>query len=176
MMNAKSQNQKEVFMDKKLHDLIEDQINKELWSAYIYYDAAEFYRGKGLKGLHDWFTRHAGEEVGHAEKFCEYLQDQDQAFVMKAVAVPPKSYQTIRDPLTFQVEHEHAVTLLITAIYERAKEVKDYGSEGFLVWYINEQVEEEKTAKDVLQQFDLYAKDGGLALHEFDEAMGKDKD
>ena len=160
-------------MDKQLRDLIEDQINKELWSAYIYLDMAEFYQAKGLHGLHAWFEKQAKEEVEHAEKFMEFLHDRDESFRLKPIEAPNKVYKDLREPLAYQLEHEKLVTSLILAIYNKAKEVGDPIVSHFMAWYVNEQVEEEGHSKELLDQFDLFAKDGGLGLHEFDKDCGK---
>ena len=160
-------------MDKQLHDLIEDQINKELWSAYISLDMAEYYQAKGLHGLHAWFEKQAKEEVEHAEKFMEFLHDRDESFSLKPIAAPGKVYKDLREPLVYQIEHEKLVTSLILAIYNKAKEVGDVLVEHFMSWYVNEQLEEESHSKELLDQYDLFAKDGGLGLREFDKDCEK---
>ncbi|MCR4561958.1 MAG: ferritin [Bacilli bacterium] len=160
-------------MNKELKDLIENQINKELWSAYIYYDMAEYYQSKGLSGFHALFEAHAKEEIEHAEKFCEFLAERGESFKMRAIEAPDKEYKDLREPLEYQVEHERLVTSLILKVYEKAKEVKDYIAEAFLVWYVNEQHEEETSAETELGQYDLYGKDGGLGLHMLDKEFAK---
>ena len=162
-------------MNKKLLALIEDQINKELWSAYIYYDMAEFYRSKGLDGFHKWFENQAREEVEHAEKFMEFLHDRDEEFALKSIEAPNQKYKDLREPLVYQVEHEKLVTSLILNIYKCAKEVGDISAEVFMHWYVNEQMEEESHSKDLLDRYDMYGKDGGLGLHQIDKEIGKDK-
>ena len=162
-------------MDKKLKDLIEDQINKELWSAYIYYDMAEFYRARGLDGFHHYFEKQAHEEYEHAEKFAEYLQDLGVAFEMKPIAAPGYKYHDFRDPLVTQLEHEKLVTSLIEKIYAESVALKDYKTTAFLTWYINEQFEEEKIAKDLLDKFDLFAKDDKAMLYKLDKELGERK-
>lgn len=159
-------------MDNKLHDLIEDQINKELWSAYFYYDIAEYYRSKNLDGFAARFKHQAHEEVEHADKFVNFLQDLEIPFVLKAVPGPEEKFKDFRDPLLFQVKHEAYVTSLIYGIYNRAYDVKDLGVQNFIQRYIAEQLEEEKTAKDLLAKFDLIAKDGGIAVYQFDKDLG----
>ena len=160
-------------MDKQLRDLIEDQINKELWSAYIYYDMAEFYQSKSLHGHHTWFEKQAKEEVEHAEKFMEFLHDREQSFALKPIAAPGKVYKNLREPLEYQVEHEQLVTSLILAIYNKAKEVGDPLVEHFIGWYDNEHLDEESHSKELLDQYDMFAKDGGLGLYQFDKNCGK---
>lgn len=160
-------------MDKKLQTLIEDQINKELWSAYIYFDMAEYYRAKSLDGFHKWFEAQAKEEFEHAEKFAEFLQDLEVPFRLKAIAEPGKEYKDIREPLVYQCEHEALVTSLINNIHKVAVELGDSKVTNFIQWFIAEQMEEEKTAKELLSKYDLFGKDGGLGLYELDKELGK---
>ena len=160
-------------IDKKLIDLMEDQINKELYSAYLYYDIAEYYRSKGLDGFHKRFEDQAREEIEHAEKFAEYLHDNDVAFKLKTIAAPENDFKNLREPLVLQNTHEKYVTSLIHQLYDCAEKVGDTATKHFLGWYVNEQIEEEKTAKDLLEQYDLYAKDGGIGLYQVNKDLLK---
>lgn len=160
-------------MDKKLYELMNDQINKELYSAYAYYAVAEFYRGKGLFGFHTWFENQAREEMEHAEKFAEYIQDHGEKVALKNIEVVDRSFKDLRDPLVFQEEHEAYVTSLIYGLLKRANEVDDFTAASFLDWYITEQAEEEKHAKELTLKYDLFAKDGGLGLYKLDQELGK---
>lgn len=152
-------------MEKKLKELIEDQINKELWSGYLYYNVAEFFRRKGLDGFHKWFMKHAYEECSHAERFSEFLQDREVEFVLKDIPAPKETFKDIKDALVFQVEHEKKVTAMIHNIYNEADKENNVAVKNFIQWYISEQLEEEKTAKDLLDDYNNYASDGsGLYL------------
>jgi ferritin len=162
-------------MESKLRDLIEDQINKELFSAYLYFDIAEYYRSKGLDGFHVWFEKQATEEIAHAERFAEFMHDKDQKFSLKTIEAPKEKYADFRAPLLVQIKNEAYVTSLIDALYREALAEKNLSAANFLLWYITEQTEEEKTAKDFLTKYDLYGKDGGVGLHELDEEAGKRK-
>lgn len=161
-------------MNKELTELIENQINKELWSAYLYLDVAEYYRSKGFDGLHKYFEAQAKEEVEHAEKFMEFLHDEDISFELKLIEGPKNHFKDLREPLVFQIEHEKVVTSLIYKIYDKAVEVKDHRVSEFLRWYINEQTEEEKTAKDLLDRYDLLSTSGGIGLLKFDKSLKRD--
>lgn len=152
-------------MDKKLVDLLEDQINKELWSAYLYYDIAEYYQAKSLDGYHKHFEAQAKEEIEHAEKIAEFLHDRDIPFSMKAIAAPSEKFNDLREPLVFQLEHEKLVTSLIHNIYNEAVKLNDLAVKNFMEWFISEQVEEEKHSKEMIDKFDLYGKDGSGLYH-----------
>lgn len=162
-------------MEKTLLEMIEDQINKELWSAYIYFDIAEYYRGKGLGGFHNWFESQAREELEHAEKFAEYLQDQNEKFKLKAIPTPTQNFTDLRSPLLTLCEHESLVTSLINSIYKHAESIDDITTKSFLHWFVMEQIEEEKTAKDLLKKYDMFAKDGGLGLYQIDKDLSESR-
>ena len=122
-------------MTEKLRLMMEDQINKELWSAYIYYAIAEYYRSKGLNGFHDYFEAQAKEEMEHAEKFCDYMQDRDMEFKFKEIPALDLKFEGLREPLVFQLEHEKLVTSLIEKLFKQADDDEDflskkYSSEG----------------------------------------------
>lgn len=160
-------------METKLISLIQSQINWELYSAYAYYAVAEYYRHQGLDGFHAYFEKQAREEIEHAEKFSEYLQDNDISVKLEDVKVLKKDFQSVRDPLVFFVEHEKEVTSLIHEIYREARDEDDLAAMHFLDWYIAEQIEEEKTSTDLLQKYDLFAKEGGFGLYQLDRELAK---
>lgn len=159
-------------MDKKVYELINDQINKELYSAYCYYEIAQFYREKGLDGFASWFKKQASEEVEHADKFAEYLADNDEHVVLTGIADPKLNLKDIKEPLEFQLKHEKYVTSLIHGILAAAIEVKDYATADFLSWYVEEQREEEKNSKELLDKYELYAKDGA-GLHALNKELSE---
>lgn len=151
--------------------LIENQVNKELWSAYLYLDIARFYKSKGLLGLNAWFTKQSQEEVEHATKFMDYLQDSGEDFVLTPISGPTKVFKDLKEPLVFQLEHEKVVTSLIVAILEDAKNQKDHFTESFLKWFIDEQFEEETHSLELIQSYDLYMSDCGSGIVEFDKSL-----
>lgn len=160
-------------MQEKLIKLIQKQINWELYSAYAYYAVAEYYRSKGLDGFHAYFTTQAREEIEHAEKFSEYLQDNDVSVALEDIKVLDKKFASLRDPLVFFVEHEKEVTALIHAIYREARDEDDIATLNFISWYVSEQIEEEKTATDLLTKYDLFVKEDPLALYHIEKDLVK---
>ena len=135
-------------MDKKVAGLLNDQINKELYSAYLYLDMANFYSGKGLDGFASWYEIQAKEEQDHAMLIYRYLHNNNEEVTLEAVAKPDKTFTTLLDPLTAGLAHEQYVTSLINNIYAAAQEVKDFRTTQFLDWFIKEQGEEEKNSSD----------------------------
>ena len=158
-------------MEKQVFELLNDQINKELYSAYLYLDIANYYDDKGLDGFANWYEIQAKEEQDHAMLFYQYLQNNNQKVTLEAIAKPDKTFETLQDPLKAALEHEEYVTSLINNIYAAAQSVNDYRTIQFLDWFVKEQGEEEKNANDLLGRFDLFASDI-KGLYALDSEMG----
>lgn len=146
-------------MDKKVAGLLNEQINKELYSAYLYLDMANFYSDKGLDGFANWYEIQAKEEQDHAMLIYQYLHNNSEKVTLEAVAKPDKTYETLMDPLKAGLEHEKYVTSLINNIYAAAQEVKDFRTTQFLDWFIKEQGEEEKNSSDQITKMELFGDD-----------------
>lgn len=146
-------------MDKKVAGLLNDQINKELYSAYLYLDMANFYDEKGLDGFANWYEIQAKEEQDHAMLIYQYLHNNNEKVTLEAIAKPDKTFTTLLDPLTAGPAHEQYVTSLINNIYTAAQEVKDFRTTQFLDWFIKEQGEEEKNSSDQITKMELFGDD-----------------
>ena len=146
-------------MDKKVAELLNDQINKEFYSAYLYLDMANFYARKGLDGFANWYEIQAREEQDHGMLIYQYLQNNGEKVTFEAIARPDKTFETIMDPLKAGLEHERYVTSLINTIYEAAQEAKDFRTTQFLDWFIKEQGEEEKNSMDQITKMELFGDD-----------------
>ena len=146
-------------MDKKVAGLLNDQINKELYSAYLYLDMANFYSSKGLDGFASWYEIQAKEEQDHAMLIYRYLHNNNEEVTLEAVAKPDKTFATLLDPLTAGLAHEQYVTSLINNIYAAAQEVKDFRTTQFLDWFVKEQGEEEKNSSDQITKMELFGDD-----------------
>lgn len=146
-------------MNEKVAELLNTQINKELYSAYLYLDIANFYSKKGLDGFANWYEIQAKEEQDHAMLMYRYLHNNDVDVTLEAIAKPDKSFDTLMDPLKVGLEHEKYVTSLINKIYEAAQEVNDFRTTQFLDWFIKEQGEEEKNSMDQITKMELFGED-----------------
>ncbi|WP_165062809.1 MULTISPECIES: ferritin [unclassified Adlercreutzia] len=146
-------------MDAKVYELINDQINKELYSAYLYMSFADYYEDAGLNGYANFYMVQAQEERDHALIFRKYLIENDQVPKLGAIAQPDKTFTDYMGPLKAALEHEQYVTSLINDIYAAAEEVKDYRAMQFLKWFIDEQMEEEDTARDMITKMELFGED-----------------
>ena len=143
-------------MDAKVSALLNEQINKELYSAYLYLDMANFYNEKGLDGYSNWYEIQAKEEQDHAMLMYQYLHNNNQKVTLEAIAKPDKVFNTLMDPLKMALEHEEYVTSLINNIYAAADEVNDYRTKQFLDWFVKEQGEEEKNSNDMITKMELF--------------------
>ncbi len=146
-------------MDKKVHELLNDQINKELYSAYLYLDIANFYAVYGLDGFSNWYEVQAQEERDHAMLMYHYLHNNNERVTLQAVAKPDKEFGALMDPLRVGLEHEKYVTSLINGIYAAAQSANDFRTLQFLDWFVKEQGEEEKNAADLLTKMELFGTD-----------------
>ena len=146
-------------VDKKIADLLNDQVNKELYSAYLYLDFANYYADEGLDGFAHWYEIQAQEERDHAFMIRRYLINNGIKVEFKAIDKPDKVFGDHLAPLEAGYEHEQYVTSLITAIYHEAFEQKDYKTMQFLDWFIKEQGEEETTADDMVKKMKLFGSD-----------------
>ncbi len=144
---------------KQVADLINEQINKELYSAYLYWDFANFYADEGLDGFRNWYEVQAKEERDHAIMMRAYLIDSGVRVTFGKIDKPDVKLKEFMDPLKAGLEHERYVTSLITAIYEAASEAKDYKTMQFLDWFVKEQGEEEKNAEDLVKKMKLFGGD-----------------
>ena len=146
-------------MDKKVSQLLNDQINKELYSAYLYLDMANFYANKGLDGFANWYEIQAKEEQDHAMLIYTSLHNNDQVVTLGAIAKPDKEFKVLMDPLKAAHEHEQYVTSLINAIYDAAQEAKDHRTMQFLDWFVKEQGEEEMNSSGLITKMELFGND-----------------
>lgn len=155
-------------MDKKVYELINDQINKELYSAYLYLSFADYYEEEGLDGYANWYMIQAQEERDHALIFRNYLHENGERVKLLAIDMPDKTFTNFLEPLEAGLEHEKYVTSLINDIYAAAIEAKDYRTMKFLDWFIEEQMEEEDSADDMITKMKLFGSDA-KALYDLDQ-------
>ncbi|WP_294855883.1 ferritin [Oscillibacter sp.] len=143
-------------MDKTVSELLNNQINKEFYSAYLYLDIANYFDAKGLDGFANWYEIQAKEEQDHAMLFYRYMQNNDEPVKLLSIDQPDNAFSNLLDPLKVSLEHEKYVTALINAIYAAAQKVNDFRTIQFLDWFIKEQGEEEKNASDQITKMELY--------------------
>jgi ferritin len=155
-----------------MQNAINEQINKELYSSYLYLSMAAYFENKNLPGFAKWMHTQADEEREHGMKFFHHLLDRGGKVELKAIAGPETDWKTNLDVFKQVQENEAAVTASINALYELALKEKDYPAQIMLQWFITEQVEEEKNAGDIVQQLELIDARGTAVLM-LDHQLGK---
>ncbi len=143
-------------LDPKVKELINTQINKEFYSAYLYLDFSNYYYDQGLDGFAHWYDVQAQEERDHAMLMRTYLLNNGEQVTFEAVDKPDKTYASPEEPLKLALEHEQYVTSLINTIYRAAQDVNDYRTMQCFDWFVKEQGEEEKNADDLIKKFRLF--------------------
>ena len=146
-------------MNEQIAKLLNEQINKELYSAYLYLDIANFYDELDLDGYANYYMIQAQEERDHALLFMKYMQINNLKVTLEAISKPDKVFSTMLDPLEVAAEHERYVTALINNIYHEAHQAKDYRTMKFLDWFVNEQMEEEENADSMISRYKLFGQD-----------------
>lgn len=154
-------------MNDTIIKLINEQINAELYSAYLYLAFADFYEEEGLSGYANHFEVQAAEERDHALIFRNYLHENGEKVHLTAIEQPDVSFSSFLEPLEKALEHERYVTSLINGIYHAADEAHDYRTMNFLNWFIEEQLEEEDNADAMVTRMKLFGSDA-KALYDLD--------
>ena len=157
-------------LNEKVADLLNDQINKELFSAYLYLDFSVFYEDLGLDGFANWYMIQAQEERDHAMLMLKYLQNNGIKPELKAIDKPNKVLTDKMQVLNLGLEHEKYVTSLIHNIYAAAYDVRDFRTMQFLDWFVKEQCEEEKNAEDMIKKMEMFG-DDSKALYMLNSEM-----
>lgn len=146
-------------INENVAEALEDQINKELYSAYLYLTFADYYEDRGLKGFANWYMIQVQEETDHAKALRRYLLDNDYKPTMEAIAKPDKTFANDLEPLEEGLAHEEYVTSLIHHCYEVAQEAHDIRAMQMLDWFVKEQGEEEANARDMISNMKLFGSD-----------------
>ena len=154
----------------KLQDAINAQINAEFWSAYLYLAMSQYFESEGHPGIANWFKIQFKEEQAHAEIFMNYLNSRGGRVVLAPIAEVPESWDSPLAAYEHTLAHEEKVTAMINDIYHIAVEEKDYATCNKLDWFVEEQVEEEETARGLIDRLKMIG-DNGLALYTFNQEL-----
>ena len=134
----------------RLHDAINAQVNAELWSAYLYLAMSLDAEAKGYKGVANWFYVQFQEEQAHARIFMNYLNSRDAKVELLPIEAVPSTWDTVLDMYKHTLEHEKKVTSLINNLAAIATEDRDFASINRINWFIDEQIEEEESAREMI--------------------------
>jgi ferritin len=138
-------------LTKKMQDALNEQINKEMFSSYLYLAMAAHFESVNLNGFANWMHIQTQEEHEHAMKFYHFIFERSGRAMLEAIAKPATDFKTPLDVMKKVLEHERKITASIEALYELALKEKDYATQVTLQWFIKEQVEEEKNASDIIE-------------------------
>lgn len=159
-------------ISKKMAKAINTQINREFYAAFLYLAMANDAMDKGFKGAAKWFKIQFDEEQEHALKFAKYLEDQGAKVELAAIEAPKIEWKDLLEMFKDALVHEKKVTAWINELNDLAIAEKDYATQNMLVWFINEQIEEEGNAQDIIWMLEMSAGSKG-ALFMANKTLGK---
>jgi ferritin len=165
-------------LSEKLKNAINEQINAELWSAYLYLSMSMDAESKGSKGVANWFFVQWQEEQDHARIFMNYLNSRDEKVELKPIKEVPVAWNSVLEMFQETLKHEKVVTSLINNLAAIAAEDRDFASSNMLIWFIDEQIEEEENARDMIfaaesvegDKYGMYQLDKELAARTYTQA------
>lgn len=146
-------------MNETIAKLLNTQVNKEFYSAYLYLDIANYYDELDLDGYANYYMIQAQEERDHALLFLKYMQNNGLKVSLEAIEKPGQVFDSVLAPLEVAAEHERYVTALINGIYHECHAAKDYRTMKFLDWFVDEQMEEEENANKMISRYKLFGAD-----------------
>ncbi len=158
-------------LNAKMEAALNKQVNAELWSAYLYLSMSYDMNDKGFSGTASWFAKQAEEEFEHATKFMEFIGDMDGKVKLMPISEVRQEWNSLKDAFEDTLMHEKKVTTMIHYLMDLAIELKDYASQSMLRWFVDEQVEEENTARTYLSALEKIEKDPA-AMYLFDKKLG----
>ncbi len=154
-------NQEDGMLSEKMEAALNEQVNREMYSAYLYMAMSTHSSISGLAGFANWFMVQYHEEMLHAMKIYEYVLRQGGAPRLKAIQEPPMSFDSPMDMFEKTLAHEQYITKSINDLVDLAIEQKDHATQIFLQWYVTEQVEEEENDNDIIAKLKLLGSAGG---------------
>jgi ferritin len=155
-----------------IESALNDQMNKEFWSAYIYLAIVGYFENKSLPGMAEWMRVQYDEEVIHARKFFEYIIERGGTPKISSWETPRHEFSSPLEVFEYTLEHEQLVTSSINDLYSIAESEKDTATKIFLQWFVEEQVEEEDNVSSILGTLELLG-DSGHGIFLFDRELGQ---
>lgn len=149
----------------KMQDALNEQVNKEFYSAYLYLAMSAYCNTIGLPGFSNWMRQQYEEEIMHVTKMYDYILDQGSQIHLKQIDEPAKEFGTPLEIFEETLKHEQFVTGCINELMGKAVDERDYATQTFLQWYVTEQIEEEANVNDILAPLRMVGDDkGGLMM------------
>ena len=151
-------------LKKSLLDKMNDQIQHEFHAAYLYLSMSAYFESMNLPGFAHWMRMQWQEEIGHAMKFLDHINERGGRVQLQAIEQPPVEFESPLDPFAQALAHEQKVTGQINEIYALAVQENDYASLSTLQWFVDEQVEEERNVGDIVQRLKMVKGHAGALL------------
>jgi ferritin len=161
-------------ISKIMQDAINEQIKHEFYSSYLYLAMSAYFETLNLPGFAQWMRAQSGEEREHAMRLFDFINDRDGSVELQALDQPPSEFKAPLDAFQQALDHERKISELIHQLYALAVKEKDYPAQVHLQWFVNEQVEEEKNATQIVEQLKLAGNDSA-ALLMLDSSLGARK-
>lgn len=158
-------------LTQKIQDALNRQMNRELFSAYLYLSMAAYFESLSLTGFASWMKIQVQEEGFHVMKFFGFINERDGRALMQDIEAPETQWESPQAAFEAALKHEQTISGLINNLVDLSIEEKDHATNSFLQWFVNEQVEEEATANDVLQKIKLAGEGAGLFM--LDQQLGQ---
>jgi len=158
----------------KMQDALNRQINAEIYSSYLYLSMSTYFESINLKGFASWIRVQAQEELVHAMKIYKYIAEKGGRVILTSIEAPPTEWDSAVAALENILKHEQKVTGLINDLVDFAILQKDHATNSFLQWFVDEQVEEEASADEMLQKLKMVG-DSGSGILMLDHELGERK-
>ena len=164
-------------MSKELQEALNQQVTNELYAAHLYLSMAAYFESLNLPGFANFMKVQHREELSHAMKIFDFINDRNGRVYLQAIKQPPVEFQSVQEVMEKALEHEKHVTEVIYKLYEMAQRQKDYAAHVLMEWFVEEQVEEEKLFTELLEHVKLVGNDGtGLLMLDARLAQRKDEE
>ncbi len=148
-------------LSEKMQEVLNGQLNAELYSAYLYLSMSAYFQSLDLAGFANWMRVQTQEELVHAMKFHDYINERGGRVLLRSIESPPTEWTSPLAVFEYAYQHEQKVTGLINNLVDLSMEVKDHATTNFLQWFVSEQVEEEASANDVVRKLKLMGEAAG---------------
>jgi len=159
-------------LNAKIQEAFDEQLNKELFSSYLYLSMAAYFESQSFVGMAQWMRAQAEEENMHAMKFYDFIHERNGRVTLSEIAAPKTEWQGPLDAFEEALKHEQMITAAIDGLTDLALAEKDHAAHSFLQWFVNEQVEEEANVQAIIDKLHLVG-DNGVALFMIDQELGQ---
>lgn len=159
-------------ISEQINEILNEQINKEFYSGYLYLSMSAHMKELGLNGFASWLRHQAKEEVEHGLKIFDYLIDCNSFVTLKQIKMPEFEFKGVLSVFNVVYEHEQCITNAIMSVAKKAEEECDRTTLNFVDWFIHEQIEEEEAVKNIIKRLELFGEDK-VALYLMDRELSE---